>query len=285
MSTMSSQQKFGGEWSERKLSALRRYLQSYRLVLKNSPYTTVYIDAFAGAGTEAEDVETTEYRKGSPLIALEIEPKFHRFVFIEKDGKKLKQLRETVEQKGFGNHPISYLQGDANEKLLGLAGEHWSRQRAVAFLDPFALHVEWSTIQALAKTKAIDMWLLFPAMAVNRMLPKSGKMDETWRKRLNLTFGSDDWESTFYEKEEPDLFGHEKVNKTTKPFEILSNFVTDRLKQAFTKAHDKPLILKTPSGTPLFLLCFACGNEKGAKPALRIANHIINMEEKTGTGK
>lgn len=278
---MSSQQKFGGKWSVRKLSALRRYLQSYRLVLKNTPFTTVYIDAFAGAGTEAEDAEAMEYRQGSPLIALEIEPKFHRFLFIEKDGKKLNRLRETVERKGFGNYPISYLQGDANEKLLGLAGEDWSRQRAVAFLDPFALHVEWSTIQAIAKTKAIDMWLLFPAMAVNRMLPKSGTMDETWRKRLNLTFGMDSWESAFYEKEEPDLFGHEKISKTTKPFETLSNFVTDRLRQEFPAVHDKPLILKTPSGTPLFLLCFACGNQRGAKTALKIANHIISMESGT----
>ncbi len=279
---MSSQQKFGGEWSERILSALRKYLQSYRLVLKNTPFTTVYIDAFAGAGTEAEDSEMIEYRKGSPLIALETDPQFHRFIFIEKDGKKLEQLRETVARKGFGNRSISYLQGDANEELFRITQENWGKQRAVAFLDPFALHVEWSTIQAIARTKAIDMWLLFPAMAVNRMLPKSGVIDEAWRKRLNLTFGAGNWESVFYEKEEPDLFGHEKIKKTTEPFEILSNFVTDRLKQEFTAVHDKPLILKTPSGTPLFLLCFACGNKNGAKPALRIANHIIKRGGETG---
>ena len=275
---MKAQRKFGGEWSETKLSALRDYLAAYRLVLKNTPFETVYIDAFAGSGTEEDSEDGSRYRHGSPLIALQTEPPFHRFVFIDKDRGKLDRLRSEVDESGFGNRSIQYREGDANDHLLKLASENWRGQRAVAFLDPFALHVRWTTIQAIARTQAIDMWLLFPAMAVNRMLTKTGEIEDSWRQRLNITFGEDSGESAFYENEEPDLFGYEKKVKLPSPFDVLSKFVTERLKGEFAAVHDQPLVLKNSKGTPLFLLCFACGNERGAKPALTIANHIIKMQ-------
>jgi hypothetical protein len=115
-------------------------------------------------------------------------------------------------------------------------------------------------------------------MAANRMLTRSGEIDPSWERRLDLTFGANSWKSAFYGKEEPDLFGHEKVVKAPKPFDVLSEFVTLRLKQEFAAVHSKPLILKNSTGTPIFLLCFAYGNERGSAPALRIANHIIRTQ-------
>ena len=39
-----------GPWAKDKLDALARYLDYYTKVLKNGPWRTVYVDAFAGGG-------------------------------------------------------------------------------------------------------------------------------------------------------------------------------------------------------------------------------------------
>ena len=279
---MSAQKKFGGDWSDTKLKALANYLRSYALVLKNAPFRKTYIDAFAGAGSQLnsddpEDEEDAQYRHGSPLIALETEPPFDDFIFIDKDGAKLEELKHQVAARGHADRNMSFQSGDANGELLKICRMDWRFRRAVAFLDPFALQVRWETIQAIARTQAIDMWLLFPAMAVNRMLTRSGSIDEKWQSKLDVTFGETSWRDEFYQTETPDLFGHQQVSKKDEPFKILSGFVTTRLEKEFAKANKQPLVLKNSSNTPIFLLCFACGNEKGAAPALRIADHIIQQ--------
>ncbi|HSN87955.1 MAG TPA: three-Cys-motif partner protein TcmP, partial [Thermoanaerobaculia bacterium] len=42
--------RFGGDWTATKLEILRRYLEAYTTALKNQPFRTAYIDAFAGTG-------------------------------------------------------------------------------------------------------------------------------------------------------------------------------------------------------------------------------------------
>ncbi len=291
-----SQQAFGGHWSDEKLAALKAYMQSYCTVLKKSRFELVYIDAFAGSGrTEVEAniseesnglfddpavlEEDSNYRHGSPLLALECEPPFSRFIFIDQNEESLIELQKQVFESGkLHGRPTSFVPGDANDILQKIAAADWIKQRAVAFLDPFALHVTWATIKAIAKTQAIDMWLLFPAMAVNRMLPRSGIVPETWAKRLTETFGSESWREVFYRQEQEDLFGETNITKTPKVFSKLSEYVTGRLRSEFAGVHEQPLILRNSSGAPIFLLCFACGNPTGAPIATRIAQHIINKQ-------
>jgi three-Cys-motif partner protein len=61
------------------------------------------------------------------------------------------------------------------------------------------MEVEWSTIKAIASTKAIDLWLLFPlGVAVNRLLRCDGQIDESVKKKLDRFFGTTDWFDQFY---------------------------------------------------------------------------------------
>ncbi len=272
---MTSQQQFGGSWSDKKLATLRKYLPAYTKVLSKTSFKTAYIDAFAGAGKQSDDDESAEFRHGSPLIALQTKPAFDTFIFIERDPKKLGNLRTQIRERKSLQRDIRYMQGDANEKLTELCSKPRQWDRAVVFLDPFALQVEWATIRRIAETKVIDMWLLFPAMAGNRMLPLSGEIPESWAEKLNRTFGSKSWKDVFYAREGPDLWGEELISKTSKPFDTLSDFVTERLNSEFAAVNNQPLVLSNSTGSPMFLLYFACGNKRGAKPALRIANYII----------
>lgn len=86
------------------------------------------------------------------------------------------------------------LRGDANDRIQELCDKDWPKHRAVLFLDPYGMQVEWKTIEAVARTRPIDMWLLFPlGIGVNRLLTKSGEIPPSWRSRLDLLLGTTDW--------------------------------------------------------------------------------------------
>jgi three-Cys-motif partner protein len=62
-------------------------------------------------------------------------------------------------------HPdrdIKVIAGDANQEIPQLLKfVNWRGVRAVMFLDPYGMNVDWSTLQAIANTRAIDVWFLF----------------------------------------------------------------------------------------------------------------------------
>jgi three-Cys-motif partner protein len=146
----------------------------------------------------------------------------------------------------------------------------------VLFLDPYGMQVEWQTIEAIASTRAIDLWLLFPlGIGVTRLLARSGEIPPGWRSRLDKLLGRTDWYETFYRVERrPTLFGdaEERLVKATN--ESIGLYFTERLKSIFPGVAE-PGVLRSSSNCPLYLLCFAAGNAKGAPIALKIANHLL----------
>ena len=57
--------------------------------------------------------------------------------------------------------------------------------------------------------------------------------------------------------------------------EKIGNYFNDRLKKIFAGVIEEPGILRNSSNSPLYLMCFAVGNEHGKDIALRIAKHLI----------
>jgi len=140
------------------------------------------------------------------------------------------------------------------------------------------MQVNWETIKAIASTEAIDLWYLFPlGVGVNRLLKKdAGKMPASWEARLNNLLGTNEWKEAFYdETQETTLFGNDtKIVKDT-DFSKISKFVVKRLKSIFAGVAENPLLLLNSKNNPLYLLCFASGNSRGAKTALKIAQDIL----------
>src|ERR1041385_7640505 len=110
---MVEQLQFGGAWTQQKLDALSKYLRAYTKIFKKNPraqfFNISYVDAFAGTGHLrgrelgqfakhfpgwAQSAE--EYRKGSVSRALEIEPPFDEYIFIEKDSEKCEELKSLA---------------------------------------------------------------------------------------------------------------------------------------------------------------------------------------------
>jgi len=287
--------KFGGNWTATKLEVLDKYLSAYATILKKVGYFKfAYIDAFAGTGYVKDkskksnddvlpflelDDEAKEYIKGSAKIALESEPKFDRYIFIELDDKKAIELQTVIDNEHNDlKDKVVIKNDDANKVIQDICKKNWNGHRAVLFLDPFGMEVEWETIELIADTKAIDLWVLFPlGISVNRMLMKNrDEIPKEWSNDLDKIFGTHGWFDEFYQqKQEITLFGDNETIVKTANFDKIASYYTKRLKQIFAGVIDEPMYLYNSTNNPIFLLCFASGNEKGSKPAIKIAKEII----------
>ena len=120
------------------------------------------------------DSDAEALRKGSTQVALETNPAFFQYIFIENNEEHVGSLSNLRRQFPAIASRITIVKEDANSYLLTWCQQNdWIKTRAVVFLDPYGMQVEWSTINAMANTKAIDLWILFPlGIGVNRLLMK-----------------------------------------------------------------------------------------------------------------
>jgi three-Cys-motif partner protein len=286
-------QKFGGDWTAEKLDRVRKYLGAYATIMRKQHFRFAYIDAFAGTGyrTLKQTEEPTDllfpefveqdsqgFLDGSARIALQVKPRFDKYIFIERDPQRFTELQKLSGDFSEVGSDITLVNAEANAYLQDLClNRKWQKHRAVLFLDPFGMEVTWETIAAIAATKAIDLWLLFPVgVAVNRLLTRDGKITKGWRSRLDTMFGSPDWYRVFYEtRKEVDLLGEQATTVKLASFDLIGQYFVERLKTTFAGVAENPLPLFNSRNVPLYLLCFASGNPKGAKTAVKIAQDIL----------
>lgn len=291
--------RFGGDWTSTKLEVLAKYLTAYTTALRDkpseaSPFRKAYIDAFAGSGyrdarhpdsggtqelllPDLAGAEPQQLLDGSARLALKTVPRFDRYLFIEKSASRCAQLEELKAEFPDLADDVDIRQGDANTEIRTLCNRSWDAHRAVLFLDPYGMQVEWRTIEAIAATRAIDLWILFPlGIGVNRLLTKSGDILDSWRRRLDILLGTESWYDEFYKVEKtPTLFGTDEEHVVKATTETIGRYFVERLKSLFPGVVEEPGVLRNSSNCPLYLFCFAAGNERGAPIALRIANHLL----------
>lgn len=291
-----------GPWAKEKLDALGEYLGFYTKVLKNQGWWcrgTIFVDAFAGPGrakvrtkpkaapevslfdTEpAADAEAVEYLKGSPRVALDIENPFSRYVFIERNPERVAELHALADEYG-DTRRIVVKEGDAATELQAIldSGINWKHHRAVVFVDPFGMHIPWSTLEALARTGAIEVFVNFPlGMAIQRFLVRSGDIRENWQATLDSFFGSPDWRIHAYE-ERDGLFGAETLKLADSGIRLLE-WYCGRLKEAFGHVSPGRLIRNTQGGH-LYYLVWAGPNKKG----LDGAQHILSKGDRVAPAR
>jgi three-Cys-motif partner protein len=286
---------FGGDWTEQKLRILDNYLVAYCKIFQVNPrakhFDTIYVDAFAGTGlirqrktsanreevfAEFAEQETVEFLKGSASRALQ--HPFDRYIFIEKSPSQIAEL-EKLRAESPHKDRIQIQKGDANTRLANLVNStDWKKSRAVIFLDPYGMQVDWETIEKLGRTKAVDLWLLFPlGQAVMRLLRKQGEPPAEWQQALDRIFGTHDWHSRFYViKREADWFENEIASThRVADWQAVGGFMIERLNSAFHAVATNPGVLLNSRNVPLYLFCFASANPKGAPTALKIAGYLL----------
>lgn len=284
-----------GPWAAAKLDALEAYLNFYGLALSKQSFKRVYIDAFAGAcltkvrGSDAQseaspffdepdDTEAqAEFILGSPVRAMNLTNGFHQHYFFDLDETRAETLRTVAA----GRSNVKVQVGDCNPLIRSLAPSLKARNiRGVAFLDPYGAHLEWATLKALADTGNMEVVINFPvAMAINRLITKSGDVPEKWSDQLTACFGTDEWRNLAYSRE-VDLFGDEVVTKNGGVAERLLNLYVERLKAIFPHVA-KPRLIKNTRNTPLYYLIWAGPNKLGLKGA----EYVLSQGEKITTTK
>jgi three-Cys-motif partner protein len=296
--TGSRSNSFGGHWTSEKLEVLKKYLRAYRMALsKQTHFQTMYIDAFAGSGyinvsntcsPSAEeqitfdnfsDESADRLIQGSASAALEVDPPFHKYLFIEKKKMFVRDLQGLRERYPERAETISIKAAEANTSLRDLCIKtDWSKYRAVLFLDPYGMQVQWDTLKTVANTGAIDLWYLFPlGIGVSRLLKNDGRISETHQMKLDDIFGTTQWREAFYEKaRQTSLFENSAQLEKTANFNKIEDFFLERLRTIFPKVADKPIRMINSRGNSLYSFCFAAGNPgKGGEIALRIARHLL----------
>ena len=269
------QQPWGGGWTLEKLNILSAYLDAYTTALKDQPFHLTYVDAFAGSGSiELEhDDDRSAFLQGSVWRALEVTDRpFDSLLFIEKDRKNVAALE--TEMSGHSSR-VTIAEGDANDELPRYCKRMGRFERAVVFLDPFALQVDWTTVEMLARTKKCDAWILFPVGAIRRMLPRAGQPRPQWQEHLNRVFGDESWRSFYHTSPQQRMFGEPPLEESESGVEQIVENYRARLQTVFAEVAPTRRTLLNSKSTPLFEFMFAAGNPRGAKIAIRIANYIL----------
>ncbi|RYE48305.1 MAG: three-Cys-motif partner protein TcmP [Hyphomicrobiales bacterium] len=284
------------EITDVKLQLIEKYLKAYITALRGKFKSIWYIDAFAGTGTwnvrfparegDAFGAEPTpervEKRRGSATIALETVPHFDALIFIDERKRHVDALNAIRDRNPSRN--IRVVRGDANTIVQKACRSYknWDDTRAVLFLDPYGMSVSWETLEAIAATRAIDVWYLFSLEGLFRNAAHDiDDVDEHKAAALTRMCGSDAWRTELYSRAEfgpVDLFTGEPDLPTRRTANVaaLEQWFTGRLRTIF------PLVLE-PYALPVakrpqrFSLYLALANDepKAMGLAKKIGDQIM----------
>lgn len=284
---------FGGQHTELKLSIIDGYLRAFTTALRPHFRSLWYIDGFAGTGSrtvrtqrkggilvEEPTEEIVERRRGSAQIAIDVHPAFDFLVFIERNKKYVAALNELAANNL--QRRIVIAEEDANTALKSLiASNRWDDKRAVVFLDPYGMEVEWSTLEAIAATRAIDVWFLFPLAGLFRQATRRlTDIDKHKRAALTRMFGSSSWKEELYPTNaDQDLFGIAHERRRALNPKGLEDYVRNRLSELFGHVL-KPLALPVKKGPQMFslFLCVSNNSPEAIGLAKRIGSHLLDPQ-------
>ncbi|MCX7827013.1 MAG: three-Cys-motif partner protein TcmP [Verrucomicrobiae bacterium] len=268
-----------GYWSEIKLDIVREYAAAYSRILAaqtNPRLKHVYVDAFAGAGVHVSR-ETGEFRPGSPLNALLIQPAFCAYHLIDIDGQKVALLRELT-----GGRSNVYLhEGDCNSILLTAVFPQIRYEqycRGLCLLDPYGLHLDWKVIAAAGQMRSIELFINFPVADINRnvLWRNPEGVDDADLQRMNKFWGDESWRQVAY-RSERGLFGDMVEKEDNKA--VAEGFRQRLLDVAGFKHVPEPMPMRNSKGAIVYYLFFA-----SQKPvAAEIVRDIFNKYSQRGT--
>jgi three-Cys-motif partner protein len=270
---------FGGFWTQQKISIFMKYLKAYLDIMNNYNFKLIYFDGFAGCGTIETDPTNSLESVAIQALNLNHAKDFDIYYLVELDPEKVKHLKNVVKEKFPHKKGISIAESDCNEKLKSMTT--FLRQpnnkyyKALAFIDPFGMSLNWSSLEA-CKDLGIDMWILLPSgIGVNRLLVNDADISDSWLTKLENFLGMkrEEIKNHFYKTTTlTTLFGEveTKHTKESNAIKKIAELYCSRLNSIWQHVSD-PYPLKNSSGSVMYHFVFASNNKAG----LKIANNII----------
>lgn len=282
--------RFGGTWTEAKLEVLGNYLHAYTTAMKLTPFKLHYVDAFAGTGVYRAKKTPTIEQQGSARIALNTGG-FHHYTFIDKKPSHVRTLRALA--AAYPHKQVDVELGDANAIIQAYCTQQdWRNHRAVMFLDPYGLSVNWETLAFIRRTGAIDVWYLFPLNGLLRQMTRNpNARDEDKDRALDRLLGTTTWRTELYEAAPyMDMFSGLSPLERTQDLQAVQDWLTARLQSLFPYVHP-PAVLRMGNavdrhgGPALFALYFVMSNDKPAAVNLakKLVPGVLGALKKSGT--
>ena len=195
--------------------------------------------------------------EGSPARALKVNPPFDGYYFIDLNEEKADYLRSIC-----GNRSDVHIHtGDCNDiltKELLPRIQYKKYTRALCLLDPYGLHLDWEVILQAGQSKAVDMFLNFPVMDMNRnaIWKHPEKVPVGGVERMTKFWGDESWKQAAYVRSrQGGLFGPEIVKQGNK--EIVAAF-RKRLKEvAGFSFVPEPLPMRNSNNAVVYYLFLA----------------------------
>lgn len=297
-SLKSKQLKWGGSWTEIKLEAFTKYVNSYLTIMNQYRdkynWKLIYFDGFAGSGCREEffensntqseesflfDVEIEEeelcvYRSAAERV-LNIEQKgFDYYYFIDINSASNDALKARLLKYQKSGHILTFRNDDANHQIRALAHalNNNKNLRALVLLDPFGMQLDWVSIERLAHTK-IDLWILIPTgVILNRLLDRKMELVHIEKLKSFLGMTEDEIRHEFYRIEsEYTLFGESSnLVKVSDSINRIAKLYISKLKTIFEEVSDEPLVLLNSKNVPIYHFAFAASNSTAKKIATEI---------------
>jgi three-Cys-motif partner protein len=249
-----------GDWSELKLEIVEKYGSAYTKAFTGRSAKALkkyYIDAFSGAGVHISK-RTGQQIEGSPARALKVSPAFDHFYFIDLNPEKTAYLKTLCQ----GRTDVDVITDDASLYLTGklLPTIQYAKfNRALCLLDPYGLHLEWEVMRQAGQSKAVDMFLNFPVMDMNRnaIWTNPDRAPPDGVERMSRFWGDESWKGAAYtQSPQGDFFSKPGVVKQGNPT-IVAAF-RDRLKKvAGFEFVPEPLPMKNSNNAVIYYLFFA----------------------------
>jgi three-Cys-motif partner protein len=273
---------FGGNWTEAKMEMVVSYARAYLTIMnKNEWIKTIYFDGFAGSGL-IENNEGGDVIKGTALRILDIDDRkpFDLYYFVEKEEKFKLTLEENI-NKDYPERKTRVVQADCNEKLVAMAKYLTNNKsyRALAFIDPYGMTVNWSSIEAL-KGLGVDFWILVPTgLGVSRLLKNDGQISDSWLLKLEKFLGLPRQYiiDHFYKKENINtLFGEvTQTNKEKNIVDKIGQLYSERLRTVFEFVSES-FVMRNSNNSIMYHFMMATNNAA----ALNIANAVVKPKYK-----
>jgi three-Cys-motif partner protein len=247
-----------GYWSELKLEIVEKYGTAYTNAFANQPsLKKFYIDAFSGAGLHVSK-RTRQQVEGSPARALKVLPPFDHFYFIDLDADKTAHLNTLCGSRT----DVDIHTGDASLYLTQtvLPKIHYKKfNRALCLLDPYGLHLDWEAIAQAGQSRAVDLFINFPVMDMNRnaIWRNPNKTPQDGVDRMTRFWGDQSWKQIAYvEDPQGNLFTKPDILKQSN--EAIVRAFRERLKSVAGFAFvPEPLPMKNSNNAVVYYLCFA----------------------------
>jgi three-Cys-motif partner protein len=284
-----AQRPFGNRGTVAKLKTI-----FYTSALKDQPFRLHYLDAFAGSGEVPVKndipllegvVDADAVILGSARRALEVSIPFDSYLFSDLKQQNTKALLDLKVDFPHLADRIRVAHGNANDVVADFCAHLGPRDRALVFLDPFGNHVTWATLEALANTRKVDLWYLFPAwIGVARQVRNSGSLLKDAEASIDAMFGLHDWRSASLQVTKPlqtDLFADaSEQTKKIASADSITRFMISCMETIFGGGVSKAWLPLGRGGRTYYSLLFACANpgEKAKKLAQRVANDIMKRK-------